>query len=208
MILRAAQGQRTGRDRDRPANPAGPGFEMADAVCAATAARADRRATGRGAAPLPLALPTDGFWPAWTSRRPGATPRGPGTLLAAALGDVSPHQVWRVLKRHGISLRRRRSWCISTDPEFARQSGRRGRVVSESAGARRRARGRREAAHSGARARARLAAFAVRGGGDRLRPTATSGMAPRPCSRPWRWRQGSSPLHTTGGGAAATSWTS
>ncbi len=45
-----------------------------------------------------------------------------GTLLAAALGDVSNHQVWRVLKRQGISLRRRRSWCISTDPEFARKA--------------------------------------------------------------------------------------
>ncbi len=45
-----------------------------------------------------------------------------GTLLAAALGDVSNHQVWWVLKRQGISLRRRRSWCISTDPEFARKA--------------------------------------------------------------------------------------
>lgn len=42
-----------------------------------------------------------------------------GTLLAEALGDVSDDQVWRVLRGHGISLRRRRSWCISTDPEFA-----------------------------------------------------------------------------------------
>lgn len=45
-----------------------------------------------------------------------------GTLLAEALGDVSAHQVWRVLRRQGISLRRRRSWCISTDPEFARKA--------------------------------------------------------------------------------------
>ena len=45
-----------------------------------------------------------------------------GELLAEALGDVSKHQVWRVLKRQGISLRRRRSWCISTDPEFARKA--------------------------------------------------------------------------------------
>jgi transposase len=45
-----------------------------------------------------------------------------GTLLAEALGDVSNHQVWRVLKRQGISLRRRRSWCLSTDPEFARKA--------------------------------------------------------------------------------------
>jgi transposase len=42
-----------------------------------------------------------------------------GTLLAEALGDVSDDEVWRVLRKHGISLQRRRSWCISTDPEFA-----------------------------------------------------------------------------------------
>ena len=27
--------------------------------------------------------------------------------------------MWRVLRRHKICLQRRRSWCISTDPEFA-----------------------------------------------------------------------------------------
>ena len=41
-----------------------------------------------------------------------------GPLVAAALADVSVHQVWRVLRQYGISLERRRSWCISTDPEF------------------------------------------------------------------------------------------
>lgn len=45
-----------------------------------------------------------------------------GGLLAKALGDVSPHQVWRVLRRHGIHLQRRRSWCVSTDPEFAKKA--------------------------------------------------------------------------------------
>ncbi len=45
-----------------------------------------------------------------------------GQLLAQALGDVSAQQVWRVLARRGISLRRRRSWCVSTDPEFARKA--------------------------------------------------------------------------------------
>lgn len=45
-----------------------------------------------------------------------------GPLLAAALGDVSAQQIWRVLGRRGISLRRRRSWCLSTDPEFARKA--------------------------------------------------------------------------------------
>lgn len=45
-----------------------------------------------------------------------------GRLVAKALGDVSPHYVWRVLRRHGIYLQRRRSWCVSTDPEFARKA--------------------------------------------------------------------------------------
>jgi len=55
-----------------------------------------------------------------------APPRGhatwTGQLLAAVLGDVSAQQVWRVLRRRGISLRRRRSWCHSTDPQFSRKA--------------------------------------------------------------------------------------
>ena len=42
-----------------------------------------------------------------------------GKLLAKALGDIPAHVVWDVLRKHGIQLQRRRSWCISTDPEFA-----------------------------------------------------------------------------------------
>lgn len=42
-----------------------------------------------------------------------------GSLLAGALGDIPADQVWRILRRNGIQLQRRRSWCISTDPEFA-----------------------------------------------------------------------------------------
>ena len=41
-----------------------------------------------------------------------------GSLLADALNDVSADQVWRILRQHGIQLQRRRSWCITTDPEF------------------------------------------------------------------------------------------
>lgn len=41
-----------------------------------------------------------------------------GTLLAQAL-NLPPHQVWAILRRNGIQLQRRRSWCYSTDPEFA-----------------------------------------------------------------------------------------
>ena len=42
-----------------------------------------------------------------------------GSLLAKALGNIPADQVWRILRRNGIQLQRRRSWCISTDPEFA-----------------------------------------------------------------------------------------
>jgi transposase len=41
-----------------------------------------------------------------------------GRLLSEALSGVSKDQVWRILRRHDICLQRRRSWCISTDPEF------------------------------------------------------------------------------------------
>lgn len=41
-----------------------------------------------------------------------------GGSLAAALG-VSDAAVWRVLRKQGIQLQRHRSWCVSTDPEFA-----------------------------------------------------------------------------------------
>ena len=51
-----------------------------------------------------------------------APPRGyaqwNGRLVAEKLGDVSPSQVWRVLRAQQIQLERRRSWCVSTDPEF------------------------------------------------------------------------------------------
>jgi len=49
-------------------------------------------------------------------------PKGYGTwtgpLLSQKVG-LSVHYVWQVLRTHGISLARRRSWCISTDPDFA-----------------------------------------------------------------------------------------
>ena len=34
------------------------------------------------------------------------------------LGDVSAAHTWRILRKYKIQLQRRRSWCISTDPEF------------------------------------------------------------------------------------------
>lgn len=44
-----------------------------------------------------------------------------GGLLAGHLG-YSDDFVWSVMRRHKISLARRKSWCISTDPEFAQKA--------------------------------------------------------------------------------------
>jgi transposase len=52
--------------------------------------------------------PLPGGETVWTAR-----------LLARELGDVSEDHIWRVFRKHGIHLQRRRSWCVSTDPEFA-----------------------------------------------------------------------------------------
>jgi transposase len=41
-----------------------------------------------------------------------------GNLLGQALA-IPADQAWRILRRNGIQLQRRRSWCVSTDPEFA-----------------------------------------------------------------------------------------
>ena len=41
-----------------------------------------------------------------------------GGTLAVAL-NVSADAVWRILSKEGIQLQRHRSWCVSTDPEFA-----------------------------------------------------------------------------------------
>jgi transposase len=41
-----------------------------------------------------------------------------GRAVAEVL-KASVHAVWRVLRREGIYLQRLRTWCVSTDPEFA-----------------------------------------------------------------------------------------
>ena len=41
-----------------------------------------------------------------------------GRAVSESLG-ASVHAVWRLLRREGIYLQRLRTWCVSTDPEFA-----------------------------------------------------------------------------------------
>jgi transposase len=45
-----------------------------------------------------------------------------GGLISGYLKDVSKDYVWKVLKKYGIQLQRKHSWCVSTDPEFAKKS--------------------------------------------------------------------------------------
>ena len=91
-----------------------------------------------------------------------------GSLLAQHLGDVSADHVWRVLRKHRISLQRRHSWCISTDREFATKAA---DIVGLELGTSRKrnrfVRGR-EAEHSGSGTGPRLAETAQRKGTHRL----------------------------------------
>ena len=52
---------------------------------------------------------------------PAGHARWDGTLLAKALG-VSADRIWRVLRTLGVNLKRRQSWCVSTDPQFAEKA--------------------------------------------------------------------------------------
>jgi len=49
---------------------------------------------------------------------PPGQARWDGPAVATQL-RASVHAVWRVLRTEGICLSRQRSWCVSTDPEFA-----------------------------------------------------------------------------------------
>jgi len=52
---------------------------------------------------------------------PPGQARWDGPAVAAALHG-SVHAVWRVLRHEGICLQRQRSWCVSTDKEFAAEA--------------------------------------------------------------------------------------
>lgn len=43
-------------------------------------------------------------------------------LLSRALGDVSDQYIWRFLRAQKIDLAGRKSWCLSTDPDFVAKS--------------------------------------------------------------------------------------
>src|SRR4029453_83318 len=49
---------------------------------------------------------------------PGGFGRWTAPLLAKELGDISDQHVWRFLRAQRIDLAGRKSWCLSSDPEF------------------------------------------------------------------------------------------
>ena len=54
----------------------------------------------------------------WSYRRRQGLPAGMVVPWPRHWVSRTP-AVWRVLRKEGIQLRRRRSWCVSTDPQFA-----------------------------------------------------------------------------------------
>ena len=50
---------------------------------------------------------------------PAGLARWTAPLLATELGDASDQYVWRFLRAQRIDLAGRKSWCLSSDPEFA-----------------------------------------------------------------------------------------
>jgi len=52
-------------------------------------------------------------------QEPPAGQAGWDAPAIAKMVNGSTHAVWRVLRKEGICLNRQRSWCVSTDPEFA-----------------------------------------------------------------------------------------
>jgi transposase len=50
---------------------------------------------------------------------PAGFARWTAPLLAQALGDISDQHVWRFLRAQRIDLAGCKSWCLSSDPEFA-----------------------------------------------------------------------------------------
>jgi hypothetical protein len=62
---------------------------------------------------------TNAFWRCWISQSPRVMPAGRDCSCAAALGDVDVQYIWRFLRAQKIDLVGRKSWCESSDPEFA-----------------------------------------------------------------------------------------
>jgi len=140
--------QTASAQRDRPAASDRPaGEQVADAL------RRDRL-VGLVDAPRPGAAArydesTERRILAASTRRPRAgMATWTGSLLATTLGDVSRTR-YADPATPRISLRRRRSWCLSTDPAFAAKARRHRRALSRPTRERARPVRRREARDSG-----------------------------------------------------------
>jgi hypothetical protein len=97
---------------------AGHGIRREPVHAPAAMARQAQGAGGRGRIQRQLALvnqfgriPKEGAWLG------NAESREEGACWVE-----SKDQVWRVMRKHHLSLARRQSWCVSTDPEFSRKA--------------------------------------------------------------------------------------
>jgi hypothetical protein len=77
-------------------------------------------ATGPAPENPPPMTPHSGIecWPLLEQPPPKGLSHWDGPTVASTLG-ASVHAIWRVLRKEGIYLQRLRTWCVSTDPEFA-----------------------------------------------------------------------------------------
>ena len=121
------------------------------------------------------------------------------------LGDVSDQYVWRFLRAQRIDLAGRKSWCLTTDPEFAAKAADIvGLYLAPPDHAIVLAR-RREAGDPGARSERRAISSCPTAARSPAKPTNTSGAAHAPCSPPSRSRPARSRPSTPSAGAGASS---
>jgi transposase len=73
----------------------------------------------RGAEPKYTAVTNKRILSVLDDSPPEGYGRWNGPLIARALGDVDVQYVWRFLRAQKIDLAGRKSWCESSDPEFA-----------------------------------------------------------------------------------------
>jgi hypothetical protein len=144
---------------------------------ASLAARLGRRAGGKfgspqTGSPVSTTSPVRGLTGSMARRPTGASWRGSMRRRrrlrpvdgAAAFGRAGRRvePVHLRMRTHKIDLAARKSWCVSSDPQFVAKSSEIVGLLSRPAAERHRPLGRREAEHPGARARPGLSAAAER----------------------------------------------
>ena len=117
IILGCLAGKRVQEVAACLSHPSQHRHQVAATLCPTRAGRTGGRAAAGSQAALWRGLPQPGAG-AFGTAAPAGQACWDGPAVAAALKG-SVHAVWRVLRHEGICLQRQRSWCVSTDKEFA-----------------------------------------------------------------------------------------